>query len=337
MTAATTQTDPTATEPLAPNQAQNAGDATPAGADGADADPQPVIVNELAEFSENLKSLIEEPSWGNAVSTFLPVLLEVGRIIFIVVVLLLIVSFISRWAQKAVGKALERPKMDLTLKRFFVRLTKYVVWILAIPVALSVLGVQATSLAAVIGAAGIAIGLGLQGALANISAGILLLMLRPVRVGDFVVIQGEWGEVRELGLFYATINTFANEVVSIPNQQILSDKVQNLTGNTTRRVEIEIGVAYGTDLRVAEQALLEAANSVESRVKEIEPRVWLAGFGDSSIDFLVHLHCPARSFFGVRHHCIHAINDALAKADIEIPFPQRTISGNLRVVRDEAD
>lgn len=329
------QTDPSADQTPADPIDQAAG-TDAAAADYAN-DPAAPIADGLAEFSENIQTLIEEPTWNNAVSTFLPVLLEVGRIIFVVVVLLVIVSFLSRWAQKAVSRALQRPKMDLTLKNFLVRLTKYVVWILAIPVALSVLGVQATSLAAVIGAAGLAIGLGLQGALANISAGILLLVLRPVRIGDFVHIQGEWGEIRELGLFYATLNTFANEVVSIPNQQILSDKVQNLTGNETRRVEIPIGVAYGTDLRQAEQALLDAANSVESRVKDKEPKVWLAGFGDSSIDFLVHVYCPARSFLGVRHEAVHAVNDALAKAGIEIPFPQRTISGALRVVREAAE
>lgn len=304
------------------------------GGQGAD-DPTAPIASELSEFSENLQDLINNPTWGNAVDTFLPILLEVGRIIFIVVVLLVIVSFLSRWAQKAVSKALNRARIDLTLKKFLVRVTKYVVWILAIPVALSVLGVQATSLAAVIGAAGLAIGLGLQGALANISAGILLLVLRPVRIGDFVVIQDESGEITEIGLFYTTINTFANEVVSVPNQQILSDKVQNLTGNETRRVEIPIGVAYGTDLRKAEKALLDAANSVESRAKDKDPNVWLAAFGASSIDFVVHVYCPARSFLTVRHEAVHAVNDALAEAGIEIPFPQRTLSGSVRFVRAE--
>lgn len=301
----------------------------------APADTEPLIVSEFAEFSDNLKELIENPTWSNAVDTFLPVMLEVGKIIFVAVVLLVIVSFLSRWAQKAAARGLDRTRIDPTLKNFLIRLTRYIVWILAIPVALSVLGVQATSLAAVIGAAGIAIGLGLQGALSNISAGILLLVLRPIRIGDWIVAEGESGEVRDLGLFYTTVTTFSNEIVSIPNQKILSDKVQNLTGNPSRRVEIGVGVAYGTDLRVAERALLDAAKSVESRVKEVEPKVWLTGFGDSSIDFIVHLHCPCRGFFGVRHEAVHAINDALAKAGIEIPFPQRTLSGQLRLVKDD--
>lgn len=302
-----------------------------------DPDAQPVIVSELSEFSDNLKELVADPSWGKAADTFLPVMIEVGQIIFVSVLLLIIVSFLSRWAQKAVTRALQHTKIDSTIKVFITRITKYVVWILAIPVALSVLGVQATSLAAVIGAAGLAIGLGLQGALANISAGILLLLLRPIHIGDFVEIQGESGEVKELGLFYTVINTFNNEVVSIPNQQILSDKVENLTGNTFRRIEIPVGVAYGTDLRKAESLLLEAVTAVPSREKSQDPKVFLTGFGESSIDFIVFVHCPARSFFVVRHEAIHAINDALAKAGIEIPFPQRTISGNLRVVADAKD
>lgn len=311
--------------------------ATNTAPDASATDGQPVITSELSVFSDKLKGLVADPSWDKAADTFLPVMIEVGQIIFVSVLLLVVVSFLSRWAQKAVTRAVKHTRIEPTIKVFLIRVTKYTVWILAVPVALSVLGVQATSLAAVIGAAGLAIGLGLQGALANISAGILLLMLRPIHVGDFVEIQGEVGEVKELGLFYTVINTFNNEVVSIPNQQILSDKVENLTGNTFRRVEIPVGVAYGTDLRKAESLLLEAVTSVPTREKSQDPKVFLTGFGESSIDFIVFVHCPARSFFVVRHEAIHAINDALAKAGIEIPFPQRTISGNLRVVGDSKD
>lgn len=304
---------------------------TNASAGDGTAAPEPVIVNELSQFTENLKDLIEHPSWGNAVSTFLPVLLDVGRLILVVVVLLVVVSFLARWVQKAVEQGLARTSLDQTLKNFVTRVAKYVVWVMALPVALSILGVEATSLAAVLGAAGLAIGLGLQGALSNISAGILLLVLRPVRIGDLVEIQGESGEIKDLGLFYTTLTTFSNEVISIPNQQILSDKVENLTGNNTRRVEVPVGVAYGTDLRRAEQLLLEAATSVPDRDTEHPPKALLTAFGASSIDFVVFVHCPARSYLIVRHQTIHAINDALATAGIEIPFPQRTLSGTVRL------
>lgn len=329
---ATTPADPVGIAPVPT-------DAAPAAAPGTDVavDSDPVIVAEFAEFSDNLKGFIDDPSWSNAVGTFLPVLLEVGRIILIVFLLLVVVSFIAKWAQRTVARALGRTTIDPTLGQFLARLVKYIAWILAVPIALSVLGIQATSLAAVIGAAGLAIGLGLQGALANISAGILLLVLRPVRIGDYVNIQGEMGEVKELGLFYTVVNTFQNEIVSIPNQQILSDKVENLTGNETRRVDVPIGVAYGTDLRVAERSLLEAANGVQSRAKDKDPAVWLTGFGASSIDFEVHVYCPARSFLSVRHETIHAINDALAREKIEIPFPQRTLSGSVRFIRGDTE
>ncbi len=299
------------------------------------AEAEPLIVTEFALFSDKLKHLIEEPTWANAIDTFLPVFLEVGKVIFVAVILLIIVSFISRWAQRAAAKGLERTRLDPTVRNFFIRLVKYAVWILAIPIALSVLGVQATSLAAVIGAAGLAIGLGVQGALSNISAGILLVFLRPVRIGDVVNIQGDSGEVRDLGLFYTTINTFTNEVVYIPNQRILSDKVQNFTGNAVRRVDIPVGVAYGTDLRLATDTLMAAARSAEGRDPAQDPRVWLTGFGGSSIDFVVQVFCPARSFVAVRHAAILAINDALNKQGIEIPFPQRTLSGQLRLVKDD--
>lgn len=322
----------------APAQAPSADPHADTPLDGpADAQPDPALVSEFAEFSDNLEHFFEDPSWSGAVGTFAPVLLELGRIILIIFLLLVAVSFVARWAQRAAARALARTSIDPTLGHFLSRLVKYIAWILAIPIALSVLGIQATSLAAVIGAAGLAIGLGLQGALANISAGILLLALRPVRIGDYVDIQGEMGEVKELGLFYTVITTFQNEVVSIPKQQILSDKVQNLTGNPTRRVDVPIGVAYGTDLRLAQRSLLEAATSIQSRAKDRDPAVWLTGFGASSIDFEVHVYCPARNFLTVRHEAIHAINDALAREKIEIPFPQRTLSGSVRLVPPKED
>lgn len=295
--------------------------------------PAPLIVEGVSEFSDKVERFIDEPSLSNAVDTFLPVLLDIGRVIFIVVVFLVVVSFISRWASKAASKGLERTRIDTTLSGFLARMAGYLVWVLSIPIALGVLGIEATSLAAIIGAAGIAIGLGLQGALANISAGIVLLVLRPIRIGDYVVIQDETGEVKDIGLFYTVITNFDNELVSIPNQQILSNKVQNLTGNETRVVEIAVGVAYGTDLKLARQTLLDAAASVESRDKSEEPDAWLTGFGASSIDFIVRVDCPSRTFFVVRHEAVQAVNDALNSAGIEIPFPNRTISGRLELAR----
>jgi small conductance mechanosensitive channel len=314
------------------NGAQNAAQNS-----GQNGNAEPVIVTEIAEFSDNLQDLIADPSWSGFVDTFLPVLLEIGRIILVVVVLLIVVSFLARYAQKGVTKALDRTNIDATLRTFLIRITKYTVWILAVPVALSILGVEATSLAAVLGAAGLAIGLGLQGALSNISAGILLLVLRPVRIGDYVALQDIAGEVKELGLFYTVVNAFENEPVHIPNQQILSDKVRNLTGNNIRRIEVPIGVAYGTDLHEAERILIDAANGVKGRSDEKDPAVYLTGFGASSIDFIVHVYCPNREFLSVRHAAIHAVNDALAKAGIEIPFPQRTLSGRVLLTRESDD
>lgn len=308
------------------------GVATPGGSGAGGAEP--VIVSELAEFSAKLQSLITDPSWSKAIDTFLPVLLDIGRVIFIVVVLLVVVSFLARYAQKGVTKALDRTHIDKTLQTFVIRVTRYAVWIMAIPVALSVLGVEATSLAAVLGAAGLAIGLGLQGALANISAGILLLVLRPIRIGDYVTLQDISGEVRELGLFYTVINAFENELVHIPNQQILSDKVRNLTGNESRRIALPVGVAYGTDLHEAEQIIRDAVTGVEGRDTDHDPSVFLTGFGASSIDFIIYVYCPNRSFLGVRHATMHAVNDALSNAGIEIPFPQRTLSGRVLLARE---
>jgi small conductance mechanosensitive channel len=320
------QADPTPTTPI---------DTSNAGTHESAAQAQSALAADVSQFSQNLQEFINNPTWSSFAETFLPILLDVGRIIAISVILLVVVSFLARWASRAAETALKRTQIEATLRVFLTRMVKYAVWVLAVPVALSVLGIQATSLAAVIGAAGLAIGLGLQGALANISAGILLLLLRPIRIGDVVNIQGVGGEVTELGLFYTILNTFENEPVHIPNQQILTDKVRNLTGNDTRRIVIPVGVAYGTDLHQAESIILNAIKSVEHRAEHDATAVFLTAFGASSIDFVAHIYCPNRKFLPVRHAAIHAINDALKAANIEIPFPQRTLSGNLRLVQSD--
>ena len=167
----------------------------------------------------------------------------------------------------------------------------------------------------------------MQGSLSNIAAGVMLLLLRPIKIGDYVELEGETGEVRELGIFYTTVNTWDNRVVFVPNSAVLGNKIDNKTGNSTRRVDIAIGVAYGSDLAQARDVMLGALkSSVPARSSANEPKVWLKGFGASSIDYDVYVWCPARDYLTVRDQAILALNEALNAADIEIPFPQRTLT-----------
>ncbi len=279
------------------------------------------------DMEAGVEQLLADPTFENAIEIFGPALLSIGQAIVALILLLIIVSFVSRWIQRLLRAGLERGKVDPTVTKFLARFAKYAVWLITIPIAFELFGVRTTSLAAVIGAGGLAIGLAMQGALSNIAAGIMLLLLRPIRIGDAVEIDGVTGAIRELGIFYTTINTWDNRVVYVPNGSVLGTQIDNKTGNDTRRVDIPIGVAYGCDLEQARTVMLEAINEhVPSQSRRHETKIWLTGFGGSSIDFDVRVWCSAGDYLSVRDQAIVALNNALEKAGIEIPFPQRTLT-----------
>jgi len=298
-------------------------------ADGAP-DPDQVgdsIATGIDSFADQIQTLVDDPSLANFINILGPILIDIGLAIAGLVVLVIIVSFVGRWTQRLARVGLRRLKLETTVVNFLSRCAKYAVWIIALPIALELFGVETTSLAAVIGAGGLAIGLALQGSLSNIAAGIMLLMLRPFKIDDWVEIDGEMGIVQDIGIFYTHIDTFLHELIILPNSQVLGAKIQHFTESPSRRIVIPVGVAYGTDLEKARDVLTEAAASVSKpQEKDLTHDVLLVGFGASSIDFEVRVWCPSREFIYVRTDAILAINKALADADINIPFPQRTLS-----------
>jgi len=285
------------------------------------------ITTGFESVGDRISEVIENPTLDTAVDALGPVLVDVGLAIVGLVVLLLIVSIVGRWAQKLTRMALSRVRLETTVVQFLARVAKYTVWVLALPVALEIFGIQTASFAAVIGAMGLAIGLAMQGSLSNIAAGIMLLILRPIKIGDWVEIDGEYGEITDVGIFYTHLNTFSNKLAILPNSQVLGVKIEHYTANDNRRLDIPVGVAYGTDLKQARRVLEEAAvSSSLSPYPSSGQRVVLRGFGDSSIDFEVRVWCKSREYWERQTAAITAINDALAGAGIEIPFPQRTLT-----------
>lgn len=297
------------------------------------------VASQIDAVGNSFEQFAQEPTFENAVGVFGPLLVDLGLAIAGLIVLCLAVSILGRWAQRLTRMGLNRLRLEETVVQFLARAARYALWILAVPIALELFGVKTTSIAAVIGATGLAIGLAMQGSLANIAAGIMLLALRPFKIGDWVEINDEEGIVHDVGIFYTTISTWSNNLVILPNSEVLGAKVEHYTATATRRVEIPIGVAYGTDLDRARQTLEEAAGEV-SRAEEQEPDVILTGFGDSSIDFEVRVWGPSKEFLQLRSDAVSAINTALLDADIEIPFPHRTLTFRERIgvlIGDEND
>lgn len=282
------------------------------------------VASQIDTVSNSFEQFAQDPSLESAVGIFGPLLVDLGLAIGGLILLCVAVSILGRWTQRLTRVGLRRLKLEETVVQFLARASRYALWILAVPIALELFGVKTTSIAAVIGATGLAIGLAMQGSLSNIAAGIMLLALRPFRIGDWVEINDESGIIHDVGIFYTTISTWSNNLVILPNSEVLGAKIEHFTESDTRRVEVPIGVAYGTDLRKAKETLEATARRVSS-AGDHDPDVILTGFGASSIDFEVRVWGPSREFLELRSQAVRAINEALEEAEIDIPFPHRTL------------
>ncbi len=232
---------------------------------------------------------------------------------------------VSAWLAGMVGAALRRVKFDETLTKFISKFVRWSILLLVLLACLSKFGVQTTSFAAVIGAAGLAIGLAFQGTLSNFAAGAMLLVFRPYKVGDVVNVAGYLGKVYEIELFTTAIDTFDNRRIFVPNSSIYGAVIENITYHPVRRVDVEVGTAYDADLNATREALMAAVGDVPGFVAEPEGNVVLQGLGGSSVDWLVQGWSPGDDFLGNKQALIQAVKERLDGAGIGIPFPQMDV------------
>jgi small conductance mechanosensitive channel len=252
-------------------------------------------------------------------------LLAVGLKALGVLVVLFAAWVVSVWVQRLVARGLERAKFDATLTKFFARVAKITILILAVLACLNYFNFQTTSFAALLAAAGFAIGLAFQGSLSNFSSGIMLLVFRPYKVGDVVNVAGQLGKVDEIELFTTTLDTFDNRRIIIPNGEIFGATIENITFHPKRRVDVPVGTAYDADLDKVREVLEKAAEGVPGRLEDEPTQVVLLELGASSIDWQVRVWAPTEDFFPVKEATIRAVKMALDEAGISIPFPQMDI------------
>lgn len=242
-------------------------------------------------------------------------------------ILILIFGFwLSKKAQNLLMKALRKAKkIDETIVRFVGSLARYLVIIFTVLAVLDQFGVETTSIIALLGAAGLAVGLALQGTLSNIAAGVMLLLFRPFKVGQYVEVGGISGTVDNISLFTTHMNTPDNVHIVVPNAEIWGTSIKNYSHNETRRIQIDIGIGYGDDIDKA----LKVAQSVcraDKRVhKDPAPLVAVSNLGDSSVDLLVRVWCLRSDFWALKWDLIKALKEAFDAEGIEIPYPQRVV------------
>lgn len=241
--------------------------------------------------------------------------------------LILFIGFvIGGWARKRLINIGGRNRhLDKTLFNFLGNVARYVVIGFAFLFVLNTFGIQTTSVVAVIGAAGLAIGLALQGTLSNVAAGVMIVFFRPIKISDFVEVSGQMGTVQDITLNYTELSSIGNVQIIIPNSQVWGNTIVNYSTYDTRRAEWIFGVGYGANLKLAEDTIRQTIMADPRAKADPEPFIQVNNLGDFSVDFLVRVWCSSGDYFAFQADMKRQVKEALDAAGVEIPFPTRTL------------
>ena len=277
-----------------------------------------IDITDRAEVSKELNK------FGEWIENLIPKLLDSILEIALAFVFLVIGIKLVGWVRKILKKSLEKNNADTGLIQFLDSLVKYSLYIILALTILQRFGVQTTSIVAAIGSVGVAIGLALQGSLSNFAGGVIILLLKPFKVGDYVIQDSLEGNVSEIQLFYTTLTTVDNRKIIIPNGQLADNSLINATSAETRRIDIKVGISYNSDMKLAKEILLKVGNNDEDTIKEGEkaPMAAVEELGDSAVNMFLRVWTPTDQYWTVKFRLIEAVKEAFDEAGIEIPFNQ---------------
>ena len=243
------------------------------------------------------------------------------------VITALLILFIGLYAIKIIIKSsrklMQKRGVDITLQKFLGNLIGWILKVLLFITVISQLGVATTSFAAIIAAAGLAIGLALQGSLGNFAGGVLIMIFKPIKIGDFIEAQGESGTVKEIEIFTTKLNTPDNKEVIIPNGALSNGNIVNYSTEATRRVDFTFGVGYDSDIRKTKEIIFDVINNHPLILKEPATAVNLSELADSSINFFTRAWVKKEDYWTVKFDVMEQTKEALDAAGIDIPYPHR--------------
>ena len=245
--------------------------------------------------------------------------------LFLAIFLLIAGLYVIRFINKMVRKFFLKKDYDLALESFLQSFISIALKIVLFVLVITQLGVQTTSLAAILGAAGLAIGLALQGSLSNFAGGVLILLFKPFKVGDFISAQGVDGTVREITIFTTKITTFGNQLAIVPNGKLSNDNIINYNAQDTRRDKIDVGIGYGSNIKKAKEILLQICADRETILKEPAPEVYVGELGDSSVNLTLRFWANNPDFWAAHFYVMEEAKTRFDAEGIEIPFPQRVM------------
>ncbi len=239
--------------------------------------------------------------------------------------ILIIGRILAGWVKKLVAKMMGRSEVDPIVIGFVSSIVYVALLAFVVIAALGQLGIQTTSFIAILGAAGLAIGLALQGSLSNFAAGFLLIIFRPFKVGDFIEGAGTSGIVENIQIFTTTMRTGDNKVVIVPNAKLLDDNIVNYSSKETRRVDLTVGVSYDADLGEVKRILNDIAASDDRVLTDPAPQIAVSELADNSVNLVMRLWAKTGDYWGVYFDTTEAVKLRLDEAGIGIPYPQRDV------------
>ncbi|HDY7621180.1 TPA: small-conductance mechanosensitive channel MscS [Vibrio vulnificus] len=255
-------------------------------------------------------------------------LIQYGVNIISAIVILFIGNIIVKAVANSVSKVLNKKEMDKAVVEFIHGLVRYLLFVIVLIAALGRVGVETASVVAVIGAAGLAVGLALQGSLSNFAAGVLIVAFRPFKSGDYVEIGGVAGSVEAIQIFQTVLKTPDNKMVVVPNSGVIGGAITNYSRHATRRVDLMIGVSYKSDLKKTKQVIRETLEKDARILKDPDMTIGVVALADSSVNFVVRPWCKTEDYWNVYFDSMQTIKEALDANGIEIPFPQMDVHLN---------
>ncbi len=270
------------------------------------------------EKYKDINIYLEE--YGQKLIDFLPTLLGA-------VIMLLVGWWLIKIINRLIYKFFNKKDYDPTLENFIASLINWGLKILLFVLVVTQLGVESASLVAIIGAAGLAIGLALQGSLANFAGGVLILLIKPFKVGHFIKAQGVEGTVKEINIFNTKLTTFGNQLAILPNGKLSNDNIINYTEEGIRRESLTFGIGYDDDVKKAKQILLDLVmeQATVLRIEDKMPMIVLAELGDSSVNLSLRYWAKNEDFWNLRWLVLEEGKERLEAAGITIPYPQRDL------------
>lgn len=288
-----------------------------------------VILADTTLTAQEKTAVVAEQVKNMTFSDILSMLAEWGIEIAAKIAIALAIYFIGRWLigrlVKIVNKVCEKRGVEISLQQFFKNMIKTVLYICLALTVIGILGIDTTSLIAMFASASLAIGMALSGTMQNFAGGVMILLLRPYRIGDYVEAQGQAGTIKEISLFNTVITTVDNQTIYVPNSSISTGIINNYSQAATRRVDWNVTISYGDDVEVARRVLIEMMNSDKRVMQDPAPVVYLTSLGDSAVNISARAWVANADYWGVYFDLNERIYNELPKHGLHFPFPQLSV------------